>query len=221
MTWFTKEFITFFKELEKNNDREWFAVNKPLYEKAVKIPFEQFVTDLIAALSKEDKRLAVDPKKAIFRIYKDTRFSKDKTPYKVHASAAISAGGRKSTSEIGVYIELGAKHLGIAGGLYSPEKEQIEDVRAEIALDPKGWKKALNEKSFKSMWGGVQGERNKILPPDYKALMTEVPEIANKQFYYWVELPVSMITSEDLVKTIVKHYKASASVRSFLWKALN
>ena len=90
MKYFTKDFAAFFKDLEKNNNREWFHENKKRYEDSVKNPFHNFVEELIGGLSDIFPTLTIQPKDAIFRIHRDVRFSKDKTPYKIHASALIS-----------------------------------------------------------------------------------------------------------------------------------
>src|SRR5690606_4197407 len=95
MAYFTSDFIEFFKELAANNNKEWFDENRERYQKNVKIPFEKFVAALMAELKKDDPELTGDPKKAIFRINRDIRFAKDKTPYKLNRSAAISKYGKK------------------------------------------------------------------------------------------------------------------------------
>ncbi|MEL6943413.1 MAG: DUF2461 domain-containing protein, partial [Bacteroidota bacterium] len=105
MKHFTPDFLNFFKDLRANNEREWFHANKKRYEQSVKIPFQAFIADVIEHASIFDPNILITPKDAIFRIYKDTRFSKDKTPYKLHASAVVSRGGRKDLTSIGIYLE--------------------------------------------------------------------------------------------------------------------
>jgi len=95
MSYFTKDFIKFLKGLNKNNEREWFHANKKDYVTHVKDPFKAFVQLIIDKMQKVDPTVVITPKDAIFRINRDIRFSKDKTPYKTNVSAAISAGGRK------------------------------------------------------------------------------------------------------------------------------
>ena len=95
MAYFTKDFTKFLKDLEKNNNREWFNENKKRYEESVKEPFYNFIDEMIMRINAIDNNVAIQPKDAIFRIYKDVRFSKDKLPYKTQVSAVISPGGRK------------------------------------------------------------------------------------------------------------------------------
>ncbi len=111
MAWFTKEYEQFFDELNNNNEREWFNANKSRYEKHVKKPFEAFVSDLILRMQQYDSACQIQPKDAIFRVNRDIRFSKDKTPYKVQMSAVVGKGGKKESSLTGVYLELGSQHL--------------------------------------------------------------------------------------------------------------
>lgn len=117
MSFFVKDFIDFFSELEKNNNKVWFDENKKRYEKYVKIPFIEFVTEIIIRVQEDDSLVNINAKEAIFRINRDVRFSNDKSPYKSHTSAAISAGGKKDFAYPGIYLELSHKGLGVYGGI--------------------------------------------------------------------------------------------------------
>src|SRR4051812_38583639 len=120
-----KSSFDFLKALKKNNDREWFEKNKPKYE-AAKQNFEEFVSELIVQCSKFDKRIqSLDAKKSIFRIYRDIRFSKDKTPYKNHLSAALSTGGRKGEG-FGFYVQVGPGVSFMGGGAWMPESDKLK-----------------------------------------------------------------------------------------------
>ena len=101
MIYFTKDFIGFFSDLENNNNRDWFHENKKRYETSVKGPFESLVSALISELSKVYPEMTITPKDAIFRINRDIRFSKDKSPYKTHMAALISPGGKKDKTTSG------------------------------------------------------------------------------------------------------------------------
>jgi len=148
MAYFTKDFTNFFKELAGNNNRDWFMANKSRYEESVKKPFELFIEDMITRLSKEDKRINMTAKESIFRIYKDVRFSKDKTPYKISASALISPGGKKDKSTPGVYLELTAEHVRFYSGSHVLEKDQLQKVRSYIADNLKAFDKVISAKDF-------------------------------------------------------------------------
>lgn len=221
MKYFDKEFILFFKELAANNDRDWFASNKKRYETVVKKPMEVFVSDVIKALVKLDKNLAIEPKDAIFRINRDIRFSKDKSPYKLNASAAIARNGRKDMEYPGIYIELGPEKLALAGGMYMPSKESLEDIRSAIAKNPAAFNKIVSAADFVKHCGKIQGEVNKIIPAEFREAGEKCKLIYNKQFYYWKELSPSVITSEKLMDTIIDTYKASQPLNKFIISTLD
>lgn len=216
MKYFSPDFLQFFKELAANNNKEWFDAHRKRYEIGVKKSMEVFVADALKALY---KNVDVKPGECIFRINRDIRFSKDKTPYKLHASAVISNRGKKVEEVGGIYVELGPEKLALGGGAYQPDKEALLDIRDAIAAKPKEWLNALNHPDFKKYWGEIKGERNKVLPAEYKMLLKEVPTIANKQFYYWTELYPQIIVSDKLMDTVLEHYHAATAVRQFLERA--
>lgn len=216
MKYFTPDFLEYFKDLAANNNRDWFQTNKKRYESSVKKPMELFVSDLISEMKKHDKSIQIMPSDAIFRINRDIRFSKDKTPYKLNASAVVSRDGRKTDGASGVYVELGPEKLAMAGGIYMPDKEKLEAIRNGIARNPKGFMKVLSDKTFVKAWGELQGEKNKIIPAELKKVADVCPYIFNKQFYFWTELDSKMILSDKLMKTVMDHYIAGKQVGDFL-----
>ena len=133
MKYFTKKFTQFFIDLAPNNNKEWFDVNRKRYEIDVKKPFEIFISDLLERAKEVDTTIMISYKEAIFRINKDVRFSKDKEPYKLNRSAIISSVGTKDKSIPGLYLEITPEEVGIYGGLYMPDKNQLHRVREEIA----------------------------------------------------------------------------------------
>lgn len=163
MAWFTPEFESFLKELQDNNNRDWFTENKPRYERHVKKPFESFVRDLILRMQQYDPACKIEPKDAIFRIYRDIRFSKDKTPYKTNVSAIIGRGGRKEMSLAGMYLEMGHQHLRVYGGVYKPDKDQLNAIRQEILYNQSEFNRVINDAEFKRCFGELRGEKNKRL----------------------------------------------------------
>lgn len=220
MNFFNKEFIEFMSELEKNNNREWFTSNKPRYEKFVKIPFENFIQHMIYKFQEIDENLIITPEEAIFRIYRDIRFSKDKTPYKNHVSAIIANGGRKNFRDPGVYIEIKANELNFYSGIYEMTKEQIYSTRSYIVSHLNEFNKLLNEKDFKKYFKTIQGEQNKVLPAEFKEAAKVQPLIANKQFYCFHKLPQNKILSKNLADNLVKLSLIVQPMNDFLKKAV-
>lgn len=220
MAFFTGDFGAFFSDLEGNNNTTWFNENKKRYEKSVKEPFADFVAALIAALKKQDPSITIEPKDAIHRINRDIRFSKDKNPYKLQASAIISKGGKKDMTSPGMYIELSHLRLRIYGGCYMPDATQLDKIRTAIAADTEGFAKIKNDKAFASTFGEIRGEKNKRLPEHLRAAAEKEPLVANKQFYFFTELEGDVIASDGLLKTVTEKYAAAGKLNAFLAKAL-
>lgn len=220
MAWFSNDFNAFFKDLAKNNNKDWFDANRKRYEQSVKEPFAAFVGEAIKRIGKHDKSVRIEPKDAIFRINRDIRFSKDKTPYKLEASAIISADGRKGMATPGIYFAFGPESVKFYGGCYQPEKDQLERIRTSILRDGKGFRKVVDAKTFKSMFGTVQGEANKVLPAEFKEAAKKEPLIANKQFYVGAEKPAKLVTDPKLMDHLMDHYLAMTPLNAWLAGAL-
>lgn len=219
MKYFSPDFIAFFKELGANNNKEWFDANRKRYEAAVKKPFAAFVGDLILAMRKDEPNLLAEPKDCIFRINRDIRFSADKTPYKVQASALITPRGRKQMEYPGLYLEMTPEHVGIYGGLYMPDKVMLSAVRDAIADDPAAFKRAYTDKRFVSIYGGLKGEKNKRIDKHLAEAAEAEPLIYNKQFYYHATLPTKIITDDKMMETVLDCYNAATPVREYLRQA--
>ena len=181
--YFTEAYLHFFMDLAANNHKDWFDQNRSRYQTEVKAAMEVFVGDLISTLKKDADLGDLKASDCIFRINKDIRFSKDKTPYKLQMSALIVKGGRKQMYDPGLYIELGPEFLNIYTGFYMPEKDQLLKIREKIAANPATFEKIINAKAFKASFGEVRGEKSKILPKELKEVAKLHELIYNKQFY--------------------------------------
>ncbi len=146
-----KSTLDFLKKLKKNNDRDWFNANKKLYEDA-KYDFEVFLFELIQAIAEFDEDVSgLEPKDCMFRIYKDVRFSKDKSPYKTNLGASINKGGRKAPNA-GYYVHISPSECFLASGLYMPMPDKLLAVREKIAEEPEKFKKIINSPDFKKYY---------------------------------------------------------------------
>lgn len=220
MAWFTPDFNRFFIDLAPNNNKEWFDANRKRYEENVKEPFEAFVAEVIKRVAQVDPKVAITPREAIFRINRDVRFSKDKAPYKTRMSAVVAAGGRKDHSSGGIYFELGPENVALYGGQYMPDKEQLQHIREHIAANLTQFRKLRTAKAFVDHFEEIQGERNKVVPKEFKEALISEPLIANKQFYFMAELPPKTVTDPKLVDILMEHYKAMKPMNDFLAAAL-
>ncbi len=220
MPYFTQDFILFFRELVLNNQREWFHANKKTYEKEVKEPFRTFVQDLIDRVSEIDPDIQIDPKDAIFRINRDIRFSKDKRPYKEYVSAVISPEGKKDKTNPGLYIELTPERVRVYGGVYVLDKEQLINVRSTIASNLETFQAILDDKKFKNRYETIRGEQHKRIPKEFQEAHKSQPLIANKQFYYYTDLPIESILEDNFMDEVMACYMDGIPMRDFLAGAL-
>ena len=128
----------FLRSLKRNNRREWFQPRKHLYEQHVKAPMLELVSALNAGLQRFAPDYVTDPAKAVFRIYRDTRFSADKTPYKTHVAASFSRRGPERLKTGGFYFSVAPDQIEVAGGIYHPEPDTMLLIRTHIAETPQG-----------------------------------------------------------------------------------
>jgi uncharacterized protein (TIGR02453 family) len=219
-TYFSPDFLQFFKELAANNHKEWFDENRKRYETVVKKPFEVFVQHAIDEMAKLDPRLSeLDPKKCIFRINRDIRFSKDKAPYKLNRSAAISVGGRNDMIEPGIYFEIGPEHVRFYTGVYSPDKDSLMKVRKHIASNLKEFSSVITDKEFEKIWGEIQGDKNKIIDKSLKGPAETQALLYNKNFYVYCTYKAELVHG-PILKEMAKAYKAAQPFMNFMASAL-
>jgi uncharacterized protein (TIGR02453 family) len=209
-----RDLTQFLAELSENNNRAWFVMNKPRYD-ILRAEFLELVTALIADLAKFDPAVAgCNPKKALFRINRDIRFSHDKSPYKTTFSAGISASGLKKPSQGGgpaYYFHIdGDGKLLIAGGEYMPPPDRLRAIRNHVIADAAGFAKVLRSKKIKETFGGLQEEGKLTRPP--KGFDADVPHIEYvklKSFIVWNERSIKKRIPADLKKELVAGFKDS------------
>jgi len=212
----------FFIDLAPNNNSEWFNTNRKRYEKDVKVPFNNLLSGLIPKLSEVDKNITgVKPSECIFRINRDIRFSKDKTPYKLMMSAAIAPGGKKNFTYPGFYFEATPEGINIYCGVYVAEKDQLEKIRNLIANNLKKFEGLLNAPEFKKKFGGkMLGETQTRIPKELKEAAEKQPIIYNKQFYYMASMDETFLTRPDLDDVLTEYFKAAQPMNNFLKECL-
>lgn len=211
---FPPEAITFLKGLEKNNDRDWFQPRKEIFETKLKAPMLELVEAINAQLLTFAPEHITEPKKAVYRIYRDTRFSKDKTPYKTHLGAIFPRRGLGKDAGAGYYFHVSAKEIGIACGAYAPGPEQLLKIRHFIAENPKPFR-ATNK-----LMGPVQGSTLQRAPKGFDPEHPAIDLIKMKQWYWWVALDAKLATSPKLKAEVVKRFKAMAPMVGLLNKPL-
>lgn len=213
--------FSFLKKLAANNNREWFKSNKHLYDQA-REEFIEFIDALIKNISKFDPEIAHhEAKDCVFRIYRDVRFSKDKSPYKTHLGAHITPAAKRSEihSRAGYYIHLGPGESMLAGGAYQPQGSWLKGIRAEIAKNPQDLKKILKSATFKKFFGEMEGEQLKSSPRDYPSDHPEIELLKYKSFLASHRCKDKEVTSPGFLKHATKVFKALHPFDQFLNKA--
>lgn len=198
-----RDLTRFLAELTENNNRAWFVMNKPRYD-ILRAEFLVLTTQLIADISKFDPAIAgCNPKKALFRINRDMRFSHDKSPYKTHFSAAITASGLKKPSQGGgpayyFHVDAAGKLL-IAGGEWMPPPPRLRAIRQQVIDDAAGFSKMRKNKKLVASFGDLQEEGKLTRPPKgFDADSPNIEYVKLKSFIVWTETDISKKLPKDL-----------------------
>lgn len=218
----TRSTIDFLKSLKENNNREWFKTNKALFDKA-KIEFEVFVDKLIAQIALFDPSIGHQTAKdCVFRIYRDVRFSNDKSPYKTHFGAYISAATSKSDihSYAGYYFHIEpAGESMLAGGAYMPQGPWLKGIRKEISYNGDELKRIINDGEFAKCFGELEGEKLKKPPKDYPADHRDIELLKLKSFLAVHKCTDNQIVSDDFLSYSAKAFKTLYPLNHFLNEA--
>lgn len=180
---FPPETLKFLRQLKRNNNREWFMANKEIYEEKVKAPMVELVLALGGAVGNLAPELIVEPKQAIYRIYRDIRFSSDKSPYKTHVAAIFAPRGIAKHCGAGFYFHFEPAEVIVAGGVYMPDAGALRAIRQHIAAHWQELRSILGRKDFKKLFAGLEGERLARPPLGYPADHPAIELLRHKQFY--------------------------------------
>jgi uncharacterized protein (TIGR02453 family) len=214
---FSPEALQFFRALARNNNREWFLPRKPVFEQHVKQPMYELVNRVNGALTRFAPDYLTEPAKAVYRFYRDTRFSKDKSPYKTHIAASFRhrhLGGEAAGG--GFYFAVSHKEVAIGGGMYMPSPETLLAVRRHLAEHHREFRKILAAKQVRSLLGDVHGDQLTRVPKGFIAEDPAADLLRYKQLYLYIELPPDLATSMSLEKEIVTRFKAMTPFLEFL-----
>lgn len=200
-----KSTLEFLELLKKNNDREWFQENKKVYETAHANTVD-FADELISLMRKHDNIETESGKKALFRIYKDTRFSKDKTPYKTHFGVRMS----RATSALrgGYYFHLEPGNSFIGGGFFAPEPNDLKRIREDIDFNYEEWNEVLNHKLIIDSFGKLKGDEVKSAPKGYSKDHPGIELLKKKQFIFTRSFTDKEVLAPDFVQELNKHFQS-------------
>jgi len=208
--------MEFLRGLARNNRREWFLPRKAVYETSVKQPMRELVTALNQALAGFAPEYATDPEKAIFRIYRDVRFSKDKKPYKEHIAASFPLHGGMAHGHGGFYVAISRKEVAVGGGVYMPEPAALLAIRNHIAERHAELRRILANPKVRRLLGDLQGEQLARVPKGFCADHPAADLLRFKQFVLYVELPPGIATSPTLYQEIVDRFRSMVPFLRFL-----
>ena len=194
---------SFLEELRENNNRDWFQENKDLYLKAKEYA-DVYFAQWYSKMQEFDE---VDSPK-IFRIYRDVRFSKNKTPYKTHFSSGISRS--QPYNRGGYYLEIGPEKSFIACGFWQPNKEDLFRIRKEIEIDSEEWNDIMADKGITEVWGSLQGKGVKVAPKGFDKNHPDIIWIRKSQFVYHFEFDSKNLEKEGFLDEIVDAFKRTA-----------
>jgi uncharacterized protein (TIGR02453 family) len=210
-----KPVFDFLSGLKQHNNKAWFEENRAAYEIA-RARFESFVDQLIGEYGRTEDLGGITAKDCVMRIYRDIRFSKDKSPYKTNMSASIAPGGKKSSS-LGYHLHLQPHDEGlIAGGLYMPTPEQLARFRMAIDRDAAPFKAIINDKEFKKYFGMLEGEKVKTVPQGYTRDHPEIELLRFKQVVVVHRLSDEMVLSSAFNTHTIKTFTAMKPLLDYL-----
>lgn len=213
--------LKFFKSLQLNNNKGWFDEHKTEYQQA-KSDFESLVQQLIDGLSKQDPSIqGLQVKDSVFRIYKDVRFSKDKTPYKTHFGASFQIGGKKaSTAGYYFHMEPGNKSFA-GGGIWMPAAPELKKIRQEIDYNFKEFEQIISNKEFIRHFGKVEGEALKTAPQGYTTDNPAIAYLKLKSVLVERPFPDEACTQPAMVRDILKTFAIMQPLVQFINRAFD
>jgi len=219
---FTPETFGFLRALARNNDREWFRTNKGRYESAVKEPALRFILDFSPHLKSISPHFKADPRPqggSLFRIYRDTRFSRDKSPYKTHTGIQFRHDQGKDAHAPGYYLHLEPGGCFTALGIWRPDGQTLRKIREGVVGDPAAWKRAVDEESFRDRFE-LSGDSLLKPPRGFDPEHPLIDVLKRKDFVAVSPLPDEGVARPGFLEEFVNLCRAGTSFMAYLCKVL-
>jgi uncharacterized protein (TIGR02453 family) len=218
-TYFTRATFAFLKDLKANNDRDWFAENKPRYEEHVKAAALRLIEDFAPHLKKLSPHFQATPR-SLFRIYRDTRFSKDKSPYKTAIGVQFRHDRARDAHAPGYYFHVAPGEVFVACGIWHPDSGALRAIRERIVEDGPAWKRAAGSKKFHETFE-LSGESLVRAPKGFDVEHPLIEDLRRKDFIGVHSVTQSFATAKDLPKQLAARYAAGTPLMRFLCEALD
>ena len=213
---FSKDALSLLRALKRNNRRDWFQPRKEKYDALIKAPMLEFVACVNEELARFAPAYVTPPEKAVYRIYRDTRFSPDKTPYKTHI-AAIFPHHRAVKREGAVfYLHFTATELLAFAGVYSPDRDELLAYRTLLQQNHEEFEAILSNKSLRKLVGGLQGEQLTRMPKGFPVDHPAEALLRKKQWYLESTLDICLLTTSRAVPELAKRFALMAPMVEFL-----
>lgn len=222
---FDKSFFAFFRELAVNNERAWFEANKPRYKEMVVAPCLAFIEAVGPKLKKISPHFVADPRPnggSMFRIHRDARFSKDKSPYKTHAGLQFRHGFGKDAHAPGFYLHLEPKQVFFGGGVWMPDAPALGKIRDAIVAKTPAWKKARNARSVIETFGDLSaGDRLIRAPKGYDPNHEMIADLRRKSFFVTTTATLKEAGDPSFVDQVFSAYTNAKPLMKFLTEAVD
>jgi uncharacterized protein (TIGR02453 family) len=212
----------FFKDLEQHNDRQWFNDSKERYIESVVQPMSEFIVAMQPRLKAISSHYVADPRPhggSMFRIYRDSRFSSDKTPYKTHAACQFRHDAGKDVHAPGFYVHIGTDELFFGGGIWQPAGPDLNRIRDYIADNVRAWARIRNAKKVLDA-GGIKGESLMRPPRGFNAEHVHIEDLKRKSFYIMTEADPAVALKPDFIDLVSDAFKRAAPLNRFICDAL-
>jgi len=219
---FTLELFRWLRRLKRNNDRQWFLAQKDRYHEVVRDPLLRFIADVGPRLDKISPRFVADPRPtggSMFRIYRDTRFSRDKSPYKTHAAAQFRHEAGKDVHAPGFYLHLAPGDVFIGGGIWHPDGKALAGIRELMVDDPTGWKKAISGKTFQDRFE-LGGESLKRAPRGYDPDHPMVTDLKRKDFVAFTRVSEEEACSPGFLTRFIRDCRTMGPLIRYLTRGV-
>lgn len=212
---FSPKAVSFLRSLKRNNDREWFRERKDQYEQLLKAPMVEVIEQLALDFRSFAPELVASPK-CIYRIYRDTRFSDDKTPLKTNIAASFPWRGLHRHQGAGLYVEVAAQWVWVGGGMYAPETSQLAAVREHIAANHKRLRAIVESPGFKKTVGSLEGTKLQRVPRGFDKEHPAAEYLRHRQFLAAKEFPAAFASDAAFYPTLLSVFKQVAPLVRFL-----
>ncbi|HEY1937901.1 MAG TPA: DUF2461 domain-containing protein [Candidatus Angelobacter sp.] len=213
---FSPDTLTFLRALKRNNRREWFQPRKEKYEALIKAPMLEMVAALNGELARFAPAYVTPPEKAVYRIYRDTRFSPDKTPYKTHISAIFPHRSAVKREGAVFYLHFTEKELLAFAGVYSPDRDELLAYRTLLQENHEELNVILANKTLRKMFGGLQGEQLSRMPKGFPVDHPAEGLLRQKQWYLESTFDIALLTTPRVVPELAKRFAVMAPMVEFL-----